>query len=80
MPYVDFVNGEAFNEMEELSVSLFGKECDYCEDIHPARDCVLADGTERMLISYNDGTFLGKPFIYERKIKFCPMCGRELTT
>lgn len=78
MPYIDFVNEDRFDEMEELSESLFGKECDYCEDISPASDCVLPDGTERMLVSYDDGTFLGKPFIYERKIKFCPMCGREI--
>ena len=31
MPYVDFVNGEAFDEMEELSRSLFGKEWDCCD-------------------------------------------------
>lgn len=53
-------------------------ECSYCNDIHPARDCVLEDGTERMLVVYDDGSFLGKPFIHERKIKFCPMCGRKL--
>lgn len=52
--------------------------CDYCNDPHPARDCVLPDGTERMLIVYDDGTFIGKPFVYERNIRFCPMCGREL--
>ena len=80
MAYIDFVNGEAFNEMEELSESLFGKECDYCEGIHPARDCVSQDGTERFLVFYDDGTLMGKPYIYERKIKFCPMCGKELNT
>lgn len=53
-------------------------ECDYCTDIHPARDCVLSDGTERMLVVYPNGIFLGKSFIYERQIKFCPMCGREI--
>lgn len=53
-------------------------ECDYCMDIHPARDCVLPDGTERILVVYPDGTFLGKPFVYERKIRFCPVCGREV--
>ena len=52
--------------------------CEYCNDPHPARDCVLPDGTERFLAGFEDGTFLGKPFIYERKIKFCPMCGRRL--
>ena len=31
MQYVDFVNGEAFDEMEELSESLFGKELDCCD-------------------------------------------------
>ena len=54
-------------------------KCDYCNDQHTARDCVLEDGTERMLVVYDDGTFLGKPFIYERNIKFCSMCGRKLS-
>lgn len=53
-------------------------KCDYCENISPAKDCVLHDGTERMLVSYPDDTFLGRPFIYERQIKFCPMCGKEI--
>lgn len=52
--------------------------CEYCNDPHPARDCVLPDGVERMLVNYDDGTFLGKPLVYSRKIKFCPMCGRKL--
>ena len=53
-------------------------DCEYCVDIYPARDCVLPDGIERILVSYDDGTFLGKPLIHERKIKFCPMCGRKI--
>jgi hypothetical protein len=58
----------------------FNFGCDYCNDPHPARDCVLPDGIERFLVFYNDGTkLLGKPFIYERQIKFCPMCGRDVT-
>jgi hypothetical protein len=54
--------------------------CDYCYEIHPARDCVSQDGTERFLMSYDDGTLLGKPFVYERKINFCPMCGKKLNS
>lgn len=54
--------------------------CDYCNDPHPARDCVLPDGMEQMLVVYPDGTIWGKPFIHTRKINFCPMCGRDLTT
>ena len=53
-------------------------KCDYCMDTSPYTNCVLPDGIERMLVSYPDGTFLGRPFIYERQIKFCPMCGREI--
>ena len=54
--------------------------CEYCDDPHPARDCVLDDGTEQMLVCYPDGTIWGKPFIHTRKINFCPMCGRNLFT
>jgi hypothetical protein len=52
--------------------------CEYCNDPHPARDCVLPDGTERFLAVFDDGTFFGKPLIYERQINFCPMCGRRV--
>ena len=54
--------------------------CKYChnDDMCPARDCVFEDGTERFLMVYDDGTFLGKPFIHEREINFCPMCGRKV--
>ena len=31
MPYIDFVNGEAFDEMEELSKALFGEDWDCCD-------------------------------------------------
>ena len=53
--------------------------CEYCNDPHPARDCVLPDGVEQMLVNYDDGTFLGKQLVYSRKIKFCPMCGRRFS-
>lgn len=59
---------------EELNIG-----CDYCndQDQHCGRDCVLPDGTERFLVFYDDGSFLGKPMIYERQVNFCPMCGRK---
>ena len=53
--------------------------CEYCNDPHPARDCVLPDGLERILVVYDDGSFLGKPFVNHREIKFCPMCGRRVS-
>lgn len=31
MPYIDFVNGDSYDEMEELSRSLFGEELDDVE-------------------------------------------------
>lgn len=51
--------------------------CDYCIDPHPAEDCILADGTERILCS-RDGLF-GDCYIMERKVNFCPMCGDPST-
>ena len=51
-------------------------ECEYCNDPNPARDCILPDGIERMLVAYPDGSIFGKPFIHERNIRFCPMCGK----
>ena len=54
--------------------------CEYCneDNIHPARDCILPDGIERMLVVVDNGTFMGKTYIHERKINFCPMCGRQV--
>lgn len=52
-------------------------ECSYCNDPQPYRDCVLQDGLEQILCS-RDGLF-GDCYINERRIQFCPMCGRPLT-
>lgn len=49
--------------------------CDYCNSPHPARDCVLPDCTEQILCSEG---FLKNAYIMERKINYCPMCGRPL--
>lgn len=51
--------------------------CDYCNDPHPCRDCVSPDGTERVLCTEEGSVF--KVYVNERKIKYCPMCGRPLT-
>ena len=53
-------------------------ECDYCIDIGPAEDGVRSDGIEQILCS-RDGLF-GDCYINERKINFCPMCGRKLVS
>ena len=55
-----------------------GQGCEYCNDPHPARDCVLPNGLERLLVVQDDGTFLGKPFVYHRKINYCPNCGAKM--
>lgn len=51
--------------------------CDYCTEQVPYRDCVLPDGTERILLSI--GKPLGYGYINERIINFCPFCGRKIT-
>lgn len=49
--------------------------CNYCNYPHPARNCVLPDCTEQILCSKG---FLKNAYIMERKINYCPMCGRKL--
>lgn len=44
MVHVDFVNEDRFDEMEELSRSLFGKEWDEDVCIHMREDCVCLNG------------------------------------
>lgn len=51
--------------------------CDYCNDQHPAKDCVFPDGNEQILCS-RDGLF-GDCYIMERKVNYCPMCGEPLS-
>lgn len=53
-------------------------ECDYCNDSQPYKDCVLPDGTEQILCEFGNRP-LPEYFVYERKIKFCPFCGKPLT-
>lgn len=50
--------------------------CSYCNDPHPAADCILPGGVEQMLCS-KSGLF-GDCFIHERHIDYCPMCGKPL--
>lgn len=57
--------------------------CDYCNDPQPYRDCVLPDGTEQILCCEEgkipfDNPF-GNSFINERKIEYCPYCGKPIT-
>lgn len=52
--------------------------CSYCNDPHPARDCVLPDGTEQILVEFGDEP-LPECCIYERSIEFCPYCGKPIT-
>lgn len=66
----------ALREEEQKRISTW-RGCRYCNDPQPYRDCVLPDGTEQFLCS-KDGLF-GDCYINERRIQFCPMCGRPIT-
>ena len=48
--------------------------CEYCNDPHPARDCVVDGNLEQMLV----GRSFSDAYVQTRRIKFCPMCGRKL--
>lgn len=65
-------------KVDPESLRAEGQGCEYCNDPHPARDCVLPNGLERILVAQDDGTFIGKPFVYHRKIKYCPYCGARM--
>jgi hypothetical protein len=51
--------------------------CEYCGEPSPHRDCIIGDNVEQFLCS-RDGLFRDA-YIKQRKIEFCPYCGRPLT-
>lgn len=51
--------------------------CEYCGDPSPHRDCIIGDNVEQFLCP-RDGLFQDA-YINQRKIEFCPYCGRPLT-
>lgn len=59
----------ALREQEERS-----KGCEYCGDPSPHSDCVVDGNIEQMLV----GRSFADAYVYTRRIKFCPMCGRRL--
>lgn len=85
---VDFEDKDDFLEAIGVAITTLRKNatlnrskwngCDYCNDPHPCADCVLPDGTERIICS-NGISLFRDCFINERKIDFCPYCGRPLT-
>lgn len=51
--------------------------CEYCGEPSPHWDCIIGDNVEQFLCS-RDGLFRDA-YIKQRKIEFCPYCGRPLT-
>ena len=66
MPYVDFVNGNAFDEMEELSESLFGKERHKMKNLK-----IFTSNVEQEAIDQIN-TLLDQPAFADCKVRIMP--------
>ena len=52
--------------------------CHWCGGTNSKEVGIFSDGTERILTVYDDGTLLGRPFVFERSVSYCPVCGRKI--